>query len=257
MQAINAYSSALSIDNSLVHVLASRAKCFLSLREGPSCVDDCLNALSCARLDESLQKTLEVRLALAYCLNEEYEEGRLYFQRYSESDSEVGGCLAYLDKLVKVSDHKAKGDACFQKGDLDEASGYYDEALKLDPLHVKTLMNRASCRLAASQASQCIDDCTRAIGLLAAGKDSGSNEPSVEQSLLEQVLRPLAPVRRRWSVMLLIRRAKAKEAANLLDGALEDLGAARDLALRLNDPSIDVKSIEKSIEGLDGLMRMR
>jgi len=250
MQAINAYSSALSIDNSLVHVLASRAKCFLSLREGPSCVDDCLNALSCG-IDESLQKTLELRLALAYCLNEEYEKGRLYFQRYSESDSEVGGCLAYLDKLVKVSDHKAKGDACFQKGDLDEASGYYDEALKLDPLHVKTLMNRASCRLAASQASQCIDDCTRATGLLAAGKDFGSNEPS----LLEQVLHPLAPVRRRWSVMLLIRRAKAKEAVNLLDGAREDLCAAKDLAVRLNDPSIDVKSIEKSIEGLGGLRR--
>ena len=239
--AINAYSAALSMDNSLAHVLAGRAKCFLSLREGSSCIDDCLKALSCGSIDGSLQKTIEVRLALAYCLNEEYEEARRYFRRHSVSDAEVGECLAYLDKLIKVSGHKAKGDACFQEGDFGEASGYYDEALELDPFHVKTLMNRASCRLAASRASQCIDDCTQAIGLLSASSDS------VETSLLEKVLLPPTMIRRRWSAMLLVRRAKAKEATGIIDGALEDLHDARDLANMLNDQSIDVNSIDKSI----------
>ncbi|EJK68431.1 hypothetical protein THAOC_10385 [Thalassiosira oceanica] len=243
--AINAYSAALSIDSSpKPHVLASRAKCFLSLREGSDCIEDCLKALSCASIDGSLKKTIEVRLALAYCLNEEYDEARFYFCRHSDGDKKVSGCLAYLDKIVKVSDHKAKGDAYLQQGDFVEASGHYDHALKIDPSHVKTLMNRASCRLAASQASQCIDDCTQAIGLLSANSDSG------ETSLLEQVLLPLASIRRRWSVMLLIRRAKAKEEANP-QSALKDLYDARDLANWLNDPSIDVNSIEKSINELE------
>ncbi|KAL7544394.1 hypothetical protein ACHAWF_007776 [Thalassiosira exigua] len=253
--AINAYTEALEADGTMVRTLGNRAACYLDLREGPYCIEDCLEALKLmdsagsqvgAGLERAqFRKTTHVRLALAHCLGEDYSNAMKHFATATELDGRdeaVAKCVPRLETLMEASKWKAEADGLFSEGDLLEAKESYARALSSDPSHVKALMNRSACHLAMERSLDCIDDCTRAVELLSKPKERGA-------SLVDAVLSPKPGVQRQWIVTLLCRRAAAKRLDGDFRGALEDLEGARK-SVRFDD-DIDVESIEKTIISLN------
>ena len=249
--AINAYSEALAADETMVETLGKRAACYLHLREGSCCIKDCLATLEMSDAIESqfdaiaekaqfLKKT-HMRLALAYCLNEEYTNGMKHFataHQLDENDKVATECINYLETLMEAMEWKAKADDSFAEGDLVKAKEFYTKSLLVDPELIKALMNRAACQLAMEDAAGSIDDCSLALDLISCGK------PKQQSSCpIASVLFPKPSERRKWVVTLLCRRAAARRLAKDLDGALADLEEAR-TTVRCND---DIEAVEKSI----------
>ena len=239
-------------DETMVHTLGNRAACFLHLREGSSCINDCLAVLKMnewteAHFDtdsekEQFRKTTHIRLALAYCLVDEYENGMKHFtiaHELDDSDEVAIESIQYLATLIEATQWKTEADQSFASGDLAKAKECYSKALTADPTLTKALMNRAACHLAMNNCSDCIDDCTLALSQCKKLKHQNS-------SPLGAILFPKPNVQRKWIVTLLCRRAAAKQQLGKdCQGALADLEEAKH-TVRPND-DIDVEAVEKSI----------
>ena len=252
--AINAYSEALNADETMVHTLGNRAACYLHLREGSCCIKDCLAVL---KMNESIdahfdmdvekkqfRKSTHIRLALAYCLVDEYESGMKHFtiaQELDESDEVALESIQYLETLMEATQWKTKADESFASGDLAKANECYSTALTVDPTLTKALMNRAACHLAMDNCSDCIDDRTLAL--------SQCKQKHCNPSLLAAILFPKPNVQRKWIVTLLCRRAAARQQLGKdYQGAIADLEEAKQIIRPSDD--IDLGAVEKSIECL-------
>ena len=236
--AINAYSEALEADETIIHTLGNRAACYLHLREGSGCIKDCLAALKMNDAIESqfdtlldqtqFRKKTHIRLAMAYCLNDEYSNGMEHFTNARHLDGTDGVAMEsirYLETLMEATQWKSKADGSFAEGDLIKAMESYTKALSIDPTLAKALMNRAACHLAMESSTGCIDDCTHALKLVSPGK------PKKQDScLIAAILFPKPSVQRKWIVTLLCRRE------------------AR-ITIRRHD-DIDLVAVEKSISCL-------
>ncbi|GLC51791.1 hypothetical protein PLESTB_000548900 [Pleodorina starrii] len=138
---------------------------------------------------------------------------------------------------------KDKGDELFRAGNYSGALNAYSRAIQLDDCHAAVRANRAACRLALGQADGCVEDCDRAMEMLAEQRDR------LDHDLLEAAE---AAALRRQLVRLLVRRAQARVAlagrgaggGGGTGGGEEQLAAAlRDYeeAMRLSpsDPSLE------------------
>lgn len=253
--AINAYSDAIDADRGMIDVIASRGACYLQLRQGDSCIKDCLDVLGMkggmiSQFPEverrvRFEKGTRVRLGMAYCLVKEHDNARAQFEEARELDKNdrvIEKCIDYLEVLVRASGLKGEADQLFAQGSFSDAVDTYTKAIKADPMLLTALINRAACHLATKNSSCCIRDCTDALDFLSAGKHRlGSN-------VLALLLFPDSQTKRKWTVTLLSRRAAAKQLDMDSAGSLDDLEQALHLANR--DVEIDSSGIERDISAL-------
>jgi tetratricopeptide (TPR) repeat protein len=260
--AINAYSEALKADRTMIETLIARAACFLDLREAEPCIKDCLAALSL--LDTSIEARFEndeeslifrkkvlTRLGMAYCLNTEHDKALEKFHsvlQLDENDTFALQTICYLKTLMEVIALKKEADSNFSVGNLQEAKDNYNRAEKLDPFHIQVLMNRAACHLATRDSAACLQDCNTALNLLSRGKPKSDSCACA----LAAILLPTAGTKRKWQVILLCRRAAAKQLTEDFRGALDDLEHAKSIAR--NDDDADVKTIAKDVDDLKAKM---
>lgn len=69
------------------------------------------------------------------------------------------------NKIEKANEFKTRGNDCVKNGQYVKAVKYYTEAINLNKSEPVFYTNRALCYLKQSQFTECIDDCTKAIGL--------------------------------------------------------------------------------------------
>ncbi|KAK5666284.1 hypothetical protein QVD99_007046 [Batrachochytrium dendrobatidis] len=130
---------------------------------------------------------------------------------------------------------KDKGIEFFKQGNIESALNAFTAAIDLDPLSANLYANRAACFLHLSNATDCISDCTIALGLI-----------SKEEDLLkEQLVDPVAydqetgNQRRRLKVKLLVRRGTAR--SNLVGDIKRGLADYQD-ALKLDPENPDLET---------------
>ncbi|KAL3779233.1 hypothetical protein ACHAW5_010371 [Stephanodiscus triporus] len=249
--AINAFTEALQADETLVPALGSRAACYLHLREGASCVNDCLTTL---RMNETIEAFFDtvheqaqfrtethIRLAFAFCLLEKYENAMEHFakaQSENPKDNKTDEVVIQGMRFIEANRWKVNADECFAKGHLERANELYSNALSVDPTHTKARMNRAACHLQMKNYAACIGDCEIAMSQC---KRTDSDSGRVSAMLL-----PKPSVQRKWIVALLCRRAAAKDLSKDFQGALDDLEEARKTIHPTDD--IDIEAVKKSLE---------
>lgn len=260
--AINAYSEALKTDNTMVETLAKRAACFLKIREAEHAIADCIHALR--ELDGStkdrlgtneerllFRKKLLMRLGMAHCLNADHEKALELFLsilQLDKNDKAVLQNIIHLKALLEATKWKKGGDRHFSVGNIEKAVADYTKAISVDPTHIKCIMNRATCHLALYDSDECTKDCTMALDLLSRDKRTNGSPTCAVATILS----PTPGTKRKWQVVLLCRRAAAKEIADDLQGALDDLEQAKSIIR--NDDGVDVKSIAKDIDELKAKM---
>lgn len=142
---------------------------------------------------------------------------------------------------------KDKGDAFFKAGNYRSALEAYSRAVETesqaphpDGTLVRLLANRAACYLKGGDPEAAADDCTAALDLLE------SEELDTDTGTLWT---PEAC--RAQRVKLLVRRGKARAAANHLDLAAEDLGAASKLAPGNEGIARDLEEVRHCAAPLD------
>lgn len=67
--------------------------------------------------------------------------------------------------MEKANEFKTRGNDCVKNGQHEKAVKYYTEAINLNKSDPVFYTNRALCYLKQSKFVECIDDCTKAIGL--------------------------------------------------------------------------------------------
>ena len=258
MSAINAYSDGLDYDDTALELLVSRASCYLQIRDGVSCINDCLKILQLTKtldttnveIDLKLEKETRISLGMAYCLNKEYQRGMQQFQKAREldqADAIIEECINYLLVLMEASDLKTKADKSFADANFLSAVDLYTQAIEVDPLLITAHINRTACHLAMKNSASCITDSTTALELLSQGrKNKGSN-------ILASLLLPNLTTKRKWTATLLCRRSAANRLNQDLPASLKDLEQASRQAQQ--DNSIDSTEIEKQMEALQQQIR--
>lgn len=67
--------------------------------------------------------------------------------------------------VEKANEFKNRGNDCVKNGEFGKAVKYYTEAINLNKSEPVFYTNRALCYLKQSKFTECIDDCSKAIGL--------------------------------------------------------------------------------------------
>eukprot|EP00944_MAST-04C_sp_MAST-4C-sp1_P013889 g13889.t1 len=274
--AINAYSAALDIDETLIAALSNRSNCWLQLDNYDKCVEDCLvllekvkgttpaerKLMTAQQLREDvksqrLRVKVLVRLGSAYCKLGKYHEA---IQNYEDGIRLTGlheglkgqipldplwDDLDMIRRLNNCAILKETADRKFKEKRLDEALENYTEALTIEPGYVSILSNRASVQLALGKWDAAIKDCKVALGLLGVIQD------------VEDIgkLNPVGPLPQKgsarfnmWSVKTLARCATAKGKLSQYDEALEYLSQA----LELDPENISLKKDIEKLQILQG-----
>ena len=269
--AINAYSAALDIDETLITALSNRSNCWLQLDNYDKCVEDCLvllekvkgttpaerKLMTAQQLREDvksqrLRVKVLIRLGSAYCKLGKYHEAIKNYEdgiRLTGLHEGLKGQIPLdplwddLDMIRRLNNCailKETADRKFKEKRLDEALENYTEALTLEPGYVSILSNRASVQLALGKWNAAIKDCNVALGLLGVIQD------------VEDIgeLNPVGPLPQKgsarfnmWSVKTLARCATAKGKLSQYNDALKYLSQALEL-----DP--ENESLKKDIEKL-------
>lgn len=72
---------------------------------------------------------------------------------------------AIPNAVENANEFKTRGNNCVKAGEYQKAVHYYTEAIRLNKSEAVYYTNRALCYLKQSKFTECIDDCTTAIGL--------------------------------------------------------------------------------------------
>eukprot|EP00943_MAST-04B_sp_MAST-4B-sp1_P001365 g1365.t1 len=255
--AINAYSAALDIDETMIPALSNRSNCWLQLDNYDKCVEDCITLLekvkgttpaerklmTAKQLREDvktqrLRVKVLVRLGSAYCKLGKYHDAIQYYEdgiRLTGLHQGLKGQIPLdplwddLDMIRRLNNCailKETADRKFKEKNIAEALENYNEALAIEPGYVSILSNRASVQLALGKWEGAIKDCKQALGLLGVidnVEDIGN-------------INPVGPLPQKgsarfnmWSVKTLARCATAKSKLGMYDEALGDLRQALDL----------------------------
>lgn len=164
LSAINAYTSAIDIDETIAPALSNRAACHLQTGDLAACVDDCNKALefipeklpaiaSAAQRAQNTKLRLRVivRRGTAHCQMGDYTAGGQDYELAKVLDPDnvaLKADTARVVTLVKCAALKAEGDVLFKEQELERAVGVYTEALVLEPQFVSAISNRAAANLA-------------------------------------------------------------------------------------------------------------
>jgi tetratricopeptide (TPR) repeat protein len=258
--AINAYSSALEVDEQNIACYSNRSACYLKLHMYSDCKEDCSLAIKeiagpqneriFTEINSSLRSTL-IKLLLrrgaastqlgsfAEALRD-YEMSIVRIKEFFSDEIGTGQPLPTsisldaiesdkerLVKLVSVEVLKREADALVGEKSMDLAIEKYTKALFIVPCHVSCLSNRSACHLAIGNVQQCVDDCTSALQFLeinAAKSSIGSSE----HLTMASTLLPAAGTEKRkhWTLATLTRRGAAYIQLGEIKNAVRDYGYA-------------------------------
>ncbi|GMF32605.1 unnamed protein product [Phytophthora lilii] len=196
------------------------------------CISDCSKALSYlpdTRDTDQSSRTLKhyrlklklfVRRGTAYCRVGQYSQAKADYGVACSMDNQnpqLRDDFMELVAMEKANELKETGDSIFRQGqDLDQAIQMYSDSLRLNPLSIACLSNRAACYLMQHVAKECIEDCTRALELLQ--QDTSFNANS-DHGLAFFSVGPASgsAQRRAWVVKTLVRRGAAYLSLRELD----------------------------------------
>ena len=251
--AMNAYSAALDVDDSLVSCYSNRSACYMKLSSPMDCISDCTSAIDIIRKSNTSNEDchnipvlikLLLRRGIASCQLGKYEASvddyETCLQVIKENDVNnfhvsVGALKLDIEKLKNLQETdslKKRADAKFSHGKVREALQLYAEALLLTPLHVGCLSNRAACRMALGDLDGCIADCSMALEVFDCDDKVHHNslvriQDSDNLSMLASILPPRQSEKRKsWYLKTLVRRGAAEFQAGMLETAIADYSMA-------------------------------
>lgn len=254
--AINAYSSALDVDDQMISCYSNRSACFLKIGAPSDCRGDCMDAIeiimnniASGEMDDNdviaSRKTLAkllMRKGICNCHLGAYGDAIVDYESaikeligVGSSESVVLEARSDLEKLSALQSadrHKKRGDEEMAGGNIAQAIELYTLALQASPMHVGCLSNRAAGKLATRDFEGCVSDCTAALSVLeedegeAAGKImSGVGTDSL--SMLTAILPPKGSDKRKsWFLKTLVRRGAAHAQTMDIEAAILDYGKA-------------------------------
>ncbi|KAH7484363.1 hypothetical protein KRP22_005534 [Phytophthora ramorum] len=280
--ATNAYAEAISAtpsDNTdlIATCLSNRAACLLHLGEFEECISDCSKALSYlpdTRTTDGnssmlkhyrLKLKLFVRRGSANCRAGQYSQAKADYGVACSMDTQnpqLRDDFMELVAMEKAHELKQSGDNIFREGrDLVRAIQLYSDALRLNPLSIACLSNRAACYLMQHAVKECIEDCTQALKLLQQDTNPVGNLGQ-EHGLAFFSIGPAAgsSQRRAWVVKTLVRRGAAYLSMQDLDKAEQDYAASVELdpsneALKADLAKVRIERQQKEAKLDESLMK--
>lgn len=158
-----------------------------------------------------LRLKLFVRRGTAYCRVAKYTQAKADYGVALSMDNQnpmLQDDFLQLVAVEKAQELKDAGDSCFRdRKQLDQAVAHYTDSLRLNPLSIACLSNRAACFLLQDAFAKCVDDCTRALELLQR-RDIGENEKH-GLAFFSVGPAPGSLKRRAWVLKTLVRRGTA------------------------------------------------
>ena len=246
--ALNAYTAALDIDDSILACVSNRSACHLHLGLLEPClkdVDRALELLAATPASEDrpappsptpgLSKHQKMRLRLtarkgtALAGAGRYEEAVKEFQAAGDLDRQdptYSTMVSRVSKLMTYTSWKAAGDGSFRAGNHAEAIAAFDRVLAAEPRFVAALSNRAAAHLVTENYEQCVDDCTLALGLLGIDVGAELDVPKPEMGTLDAVPPQGSARHKDFALKTHIRRATALSKLGRHTSAVTSLEAA-------------------------------
>ena len=243
LSAVNAYSAAIDIDESMLSCFSNRSACYLKLRMYQECKDDCtlvVDALQNSQPPADIQSSqvpmklkVMLRRGVSNCSLGFYDQALddYRFVKFQlESGVELTGIsvssldedISRITTLISADELKKSADEKLTQNLLSEAISLYSRALVTLPLHVGCLANRATCFIALGELRGCIDDTTEALRIL---RSDGGKGDALENgiSLLTSVLPPQGSEKRKsWLMKVLAKRGAAYAQLGDLENAISD-----------------------------------
>ena len=200
--AINAYSSALDMDEQMLGCIANRSVCYLKLNMPFECKADCTAGIAiiengvypeaevfantCMLIKLLLRRaTVGGQLGLFNDALDDLRSVHSEVSKFSETSQNFSsGALpsgllpngvttanldmdiSRLERIVLAEKLKKEGDSLFSEKNLNAAIENYTKALSLVPYHVSCLSNRSACFLAIGRHEDCLTDCDLALEYL-------------------------------------------------------------------------------------------
>ncbi len=244
--ALNAYSSALDIDETMVSCYSNRSACYLKLNMFDECRLDCSDGIKHltteqADSDKNMLIKLLMRRGAAACQLGNFTDSLTDYQdalRHSQSNSGSDAIAASLvediqrlELLVTADKLKKEADFAFSENKLTDAIDKYSDAIALIPVHVGCISNRATCKIALKDYQGCIDDCTVALDLLSSSDVSSSGVVSTPSlNMLNSILPAKGSEKRKaWVLKTILRRGQAYLQVSRYDEAIRDYSTASGL----------------------------
>lgn len=259
--AINAYSSALEMDEHQIGCYANRAACYLKLNLPYDCKADCSSGISEIvgyhnenKMEDILEEfkgtliKLYLRRSVVSTQLGSFSEALIDCQTakdrvsdfYSAEDAltslpngikldDISTDIEKLENLVSADKLKKQADASFGDGEIEAAISKYTEALAMVPCHVSCLSNRSACYMTRGDISRCVEDCSLALEVLEMNmsqiqKVGGDN---AQLTMASAVIPPAGSVKRKdWTLKTLARRGAANIQLGKIDDAIRDYGFA-------------------------------
>ncbi|KAF1334315.1 hypothetical protein FI667_g2172, partial [Globisporangium splendens] len=255
--AVNAYNEAISSasDESDLKIacLSNRAASHLQLANFEDCIADCSKALSFIPdtrdpagstateggssnvvTQHRMKLKLFVRRGTAYCRTGKCTEAKADYGvalSMDNQNSTLQDDFLQLVAMEKAQELKESGDRCFRDQQIEQAITHYSDSLRLNPLSIAYLPNRAACYLLQHATRECVADCTQALALLQ--QDTREQQQSQEHhaGLAFCSVWPAPGSARRcaWVLKTLVRRGTAYAA--MKDWELAEAGYAASVEL--------------------------
>jgi len=276
LSAMNAYSAALDIDESMVSCYSNRSACYLKLSSPHDCKSDCSQAIVILEQDakddsgliESTQTKVLLKLLMrrgvANCQMGLYKEAtndyqeclRILLQSSSSildiSAKNLQSDIEKLSQLEKADNLKKNADTKFSQSDISDALKLYSDALLESPLHVGCLSNRAACKIATRDFCGCIRDCSLALDIFDSDDSLQCSTPlssgsSEKLSMLTAILPAKGSDKRKsWYLKTLVRRGAAHFQAGNVNDAILDYSKACAIDPTNNSLKTDLNNLRNS-----------
>jgi dyslexia susceptibility 1 candidate gene 1 protein len=159
-----------------------------------------------------LKLKLYVRRGTAYCRLEQFTSAKADYGVTLTMDTQneqLKDDFVQLVALEKAHELKLAADEAVRakQPDLVQSIKLYSESLRLHPLSVACLSNRAACYLMLKEGNRSIDDCSSALELLQ--REGGGQIGAGGLAFFSVGPPPGSSKRREWVVRTLVRRGTA------------------------------------------------
>ena len=230
--AVQAYTAALDIDNSLVSALISRSLCFFKLSDWERCISDTSRALNLhsSRCDENQRAILHKWRGFSLCHSKKYEDALIDFEStigMIGTKNELQLYIENIKKIIEANKLKSKADYLVTKSQYHKALDLYDRCTTLVPRFIDALANKSACYFGLNLYEDCICTCTTILDVLLCHKKVNYEKVIDCEDVFLALLPPLGSTERKlYCARQLSRRGVANIHLHRFDNAIQDLRKA-------------------------------